>query len=484
MCGLKNVTAGAAIVCGILVFAASCASVKPAPEAPAEEAAPAPPLAERFIDKLAARLDAGDLDGAIALFDELTAEEAGQKFNRRLKASVLLSARRLPEAREIAERLVSEDENDIESLYILANVEAVSGKAKEHRLLLERIVKDAPDHVPALNDLGQVFIGAKRLKDAAGYFDRALAASPLDMDATLGRANVYRLEHKFDAAEALFSKAVELYPERSEPYSERGRFYRETGKINKALADLDRAGAIDPNDYWVRYDRGRALLDARKKSEALAEFDAATALNPGIFIACVYSAGIRDELEDVDGAARDYEALIRLRPDYYFAFEGLGIQRMKQGRYAEAADAFAAAYKAAPGESGYAMLAAVNMLKGGRKQHEVKPFVDQAMRKISRERLDYHVLRLFFDFSGDADVIRRLDREKNQTLKAQMMFYMANYYDIRGNLMLADKFFTEFRDMKRMDIVEWRLNEWILKERNLQIGGAGDTDDADNGEKS
>jgi tetratricopeptide (TPR) repeat protein len=478
--------AAAAVVCGVFMVTVSCGSVKPVavPEASVEEAAPSPPSEERFIDRLAARLDTGDLEGAVAIFDELPAEEAGQPLNRRLKASVLLSALRLPEAREIAETLIAEDENDVESLYILANIEAASGKAKEHRLLLEKIVNDAPDHVPARNDLGRVFIGANRLKDAAACFDRVLAASPLDMDATLGRANVYRLERKPDEAEALFNKAVELYPGRSDPYGERGRFYRESGKINKALADFDMAESISPNDYWIRYDKGRALLDTRKKREALAEFDAATALNPDIFIAYVYSAGIRDELEDVDGAARDYAALVRLRPDYYFAFEGLGIQRMKQGRYAEAAEAFSAAYKAAPGESGYAMLAAVNMLKGGSKPHEVRPFVDQAMRKISRERLDYHVLRLFFDFSGDADVLRRLDREKDQTLKAQMMFYMANYYDIRGNPMLADRFFTEFRDMKRTDIVEWRLSEWILKERNLQIGGAGDADNAGNGEKS
>ncbi|MDR1256998.1 MAG: tetratricopeptide repeat protein, partial [Spirochaetaceae bacterium] len=260
MYGLKNVAAAAAIVCG--VFMASCGSVRPAvvPEAPVEKTEPP---AERFIDRLAARLETRDIDGAIALFDELTAEEAGQTPNRRLKASVLLSARRLPEAREIAEKLVGEDESDVESRYIMANIEAASGKAREQRLLLEKIVTDAPDYVPALNDLGQMFIGAKRLKDAAGCFDRALAASPLDMDAILGRASVYRFERKPDEAEALLSRAVELYPRRSEPYSERGRFYRETGKINKALADLDAAAAIDPDNYWIRYDKGRTLLDTR-----------------------------------------------------------------------------------------------------------------------------------------------------------------------------------------------------------------------------
>jgi hypothetical protein len=100
------------------------------------------------------------------------------------------------------------------------------------------------------------------------------------------------------------------------------------------------------------------------------------------------------------------------------------------------------------------------------------------MKKIDRNKLDYYVLRLFFDLSGDADVVRRISQEKDERIKAQMLFYLANYYDIKGNSLLADKFYIEFRDMKRMDLVEWRLNEWILKNRNTQLGDTGGTNSA------
>jgi tetratricopeptide (TPR) repeat protein len=473
MYGFKNLSGRHAllVIFAAAMFAVSCGSA-PRQRATIPETVPEEAVPERFIDRLAALLNAGDIDGAVLLFDELSPDEAALKQNRRLKASVLLSAHRLKDARAIAESLLDEDKTDVESRFVLSNIEGASGKTKEQRLLLEKIVKDDPNHVPALNDLGQIFISSKSLREAASCFDRAFAADPEDMGAILGRANVYRLERKTDEALALFDKAVSLHPERGEPYSERGRFYRETGSLKKALADLETAKKFAPQDYWVCYDKGRVLLEMRNKSEALSEFESAIKINPDIFIAYVYSAGIRDELEDVDGAERDYEAITRLRPEYYFAFEGLGIQKMKKGLYTEAAEAFAAAYKAAPNENNYAMLAAVNMLKGGGKPHEIRPFVEQAMRKIDRARLDYHVLRLFFDFSGDADVVRRIDQEKNQSLKAQMLFYMANYYDIKGNPIIADRFFIEFRDMKRMELVEWRLNEWILKERNIEIGGA------------
>ena len=462
----------------------SCASP---PKITAPEAIPetgeAPPEPERFIDRLAALLGAGDIDGALALFDTLGPEEAALRQTRRLRASVLISAGRLEEARTVAETLVNEDNTDTESRFILSNIEGASGRTKEQRLLLEEIVKDDPIHVPALNDLGQIFIVAKSYRTAASYFDRALAADPRNLYSIHGRANVYRLERKADEAEALFNRAVELYPGRGEVYSERGRFYREGGRFAEALSDLDTAKYLNPGSYWISYDRGRVLLEMGKKREALEEFDNANRLGPDIFIGYVYSAGIRDELGDVDGAERDFQTLATLRPDYYFALEGLGIQKMKKGLYNEAARVFEAAYKTAPSENNYAMLAAINRLKGGGKPYEVKPFVEQALGKIDRGKLDYHVMRLFYDFSGDADVARRIDREKNQRTKAQMLFYMANYYDVMGINPLADKFFIEFRDMKRVDLVEWRLNEWILGQRNIQLGGSDNADYVDTAQK-
>jgi tetratricopeptide (TPR) repeat protein len=462
----------------------SCAS-PPKVSAPETipEAEEAPPAPERFIDKLAALLGAGDIDGALALFDTLNPEEAALRQNRRLKASVLISAGRLEEARAVAETLVNEDRTDPESRFILSNIESASGRTKEQHRLLEEIVKDDPSHVPALNNLGQIFIGAKSYKLAASYFDRALAVDPNNLYSVHGRANVYRLERKLDEAAELFNRAVELYPDRSEVYSERGRFYRESGRFTEALSDLDTARGLNPDSYWISYDRGRVLLEMGKKLEALEEFDNANRLGPNIFIGYVYSAGIRDELGDVDGAERDFQTLTDLRPDYYFALEGLGIQKMKKGLYNEAARIFEAAYKTAPSENNYAMLAAINRLKGGGKPYEVKPFVEQVLGKIDRNRLDYHVMRLFYDFSGEADVVRRIDREKNQRTKAQMLFYMANYYDVMGINPLADKFFIEFRDMKRVDLVEWRLNEWILEQRNIQLGGSDKTDHVDAAQK-
>jgi hypothetical protein len=46
-----------------------------------------------------------------------------------------------------------------------------------------------------------------------------------------------------------------------------------------------------------------------------------------------------------------------------------------------------------------------------------------------------------------------------------MLFYLAQYYDIKGNKNLADKYFLQVQELDQPATPEWRLNEWILEER-------------------
>jgi tetratricopeptide (TPR) repeat protein len=260
---------------------------------------------------------------------------------------------------------------------------------------------------------------------------------------------------------------VRLFPQWASPLHERGRLYRGAGYAREALADLDAAKALEPDNYWIAVDRGNTLIDLNRKPEALEEFTRAISMNPEVFIAYVYSAGIKDESGDYEGAERDYETLARLKPEYYFAFEGLGIIRMRKHQWAEARDAFLEAHRQAPDDLSYALLAAMNWMRAGR-INDPRQFLAQALRRAARESLEWYMLRLYHDLAGDTDVAIRIDREQNLDNKARMLYYLANYYDIRGNSNLADRYFIRVKELDRRAIPEWRLNEWIIEERNLQ----------------
>jgi hypothetical protein len=83
--------------------------------------------------------------------------------------------------------------------------------------------------------------------------------------------------------------------------------------------------------------------------------------------------------------------------------------------------------------------------------------------------VEYSVIRLFHDLSGDSDVALKVEQEKNPDIKAQMLFYLACYYDIRGNRTLADRYYTMVQELSNGATIEWQLNEWILQERGIGL---------------
>jgi tetratricopeptide (TPR) repeat protein len=422
---------------------------------------------QSVLSAVADALGKRDYETALAYFDRLEKDAADSSGILLLKASVLGSAGKAGEGRAIVERIVSAEPDNTEALYVLSTLESALGRGREQKAILERLLQLEPNHTRALNALGDLAFQTRSLSTAASYYDKALEAEPDNGDALVGRAGVYRYQRNPKQAEALLNRAVVLYPQWTRPLSDRARLYKGAGFYADALNDLDRAQKIDGNDYWIALDRGVVLVDLDRKEEALAEFDRAIAMDPDIFFPYVYRAGIKDDFGDFEGAEQDYAVLARLNPEYYFAFEGLGIHKMRKGLWAEARDSFMAAYKQSPDTTSYALLASLCWMRAGRLQ-DPRAFLAQALRGVKRDSLDYAMLRLYQDLNGDSDVAARLDKETNATLKAQMLYYLASYYDVRGNTILANRYYTQVYQMGRQPIIEWRLNEMVMEERNLK----------------
>ncbi|MCL2068020.1 MAG: tetratricopeptide repeat protein [Treponema sp.] len=424
--------------------------------------------AESVLTGVADKLAARDYAAALALFDSLSPSDAEITEIMIMKASVLNMAGRPAEAKAIADRIVSGQPTNADALMILADAAALEGMDRERRSALDRVIQADPKNVRALTDLGNISIGSRNLRLAANYFDQALAVDADNGEAMIGRATVYRYVQEPRNAEQLLNRAIRLYPQWARPLHERARLYKGAGFEGYALDDLDKAKALEPENYWIAIDRGTTLLDLNRKQDALEEFNRAISLDRNIFLAYVYSAGIKNEAGDYSGAERDFAELARLRPDYYFAFEGLGMIKMKNRQWAEARDAFLEAYRQAPREYTYALLAAVNWMRAGR-QADPRQFLAQVLRTAPRDTLEYTMLRLFHDLSGDLEAAVQADGEINVEMKARMLFYLASYYDIRGNRTLADRYYLMVSELGQFAGPEWQLNEWILEERGLKL---------------
>ena len=423
---------------------------------------------EPVLNEIARLLAAREYSPALELFNSLPQEFTERSEIKIMHASVLNSAGRPAEAKQIANSIISVEKNDTEALMILADAAALEGKERDRRNFLERIIAIDPKHARALNDLGNLALGNRNLYAAAGYFDRALAAEPENGESLVGRAVVYRYNKEQKNSERLLNRAANLYPQWARPFQERARLYRGAGFIDAALEDLDDAKKLEPDNYWINVDRAIVLMDMNRKEDALKDFSRAIELDPENFFAYVYSAGIKDEFGDYTGAERDYSILARLKPDYFFAFEGLGVLKMKKKDWAGARDAFLDAYKQAPKEYTYALLAAVCWMRSGR-QTDPKQFLAQVLRTAPRDTLEFSMLKLFHDLNGDLDAAIKVENEQNIYTKAKTLFYLASYYDIRGNTNLANRYYLLVQELDAEATIEWRLNEWILAERDLGL---------------
>ncbi|MDR0388888.1 MAG: tetratricopeptide repeat protein [Spirochaetaceae bacterium] len=458
------------VLLALLFF--SCASApKKADGDPALSAGEGPKQAEPqstgdILARAAEFLVQGNFEEALALFDRINSEDAAKRDIRLLKASALISAGRDEDARSIIEDILSIEPDQADALFILANLEASLGKTREEQALLERIVRVEPENSDALAALGSIAMGARSYDRAASYYDQALKSNPDHGEALTGRAALYRRANDPRKAVELLTRAIGHNPSWATPLVARAQIYKEEGYPHQALEDLDIARVLAPDNYWVSIDRGSALLELMRLDEALEEFTRAQTLEPENFLAYVYTAGLRDDLKDYAGAERDYEKLVRLRSDYYFAYEGLGILKMRSGRWDEARAAFIEAYKQDTGNLSYPFLITTNWIRA-RGPADAKGFLAEVLRTVPRNSIEWALFRLFHDQSGDVDIAVRIDREQNIDKKAQMLYYLAEYYAIRGNNSLADRYYMQVREMNRQGLLEWKLNTMAIETRHL-----------------
>jgi hypothetical protein len=76
---------------------------------------------------------------------------------------------------------------------------------------------------------------------------------------------------------------------------------------------------------------------------------------------------------------------------------------------------------------------------------------------------------MYHDLNHDTDAAARIDREQNTHDKSRMAFYLASYYDIRGNQTLANRYYLMVQELNSTASIEWKLNEMVLAERGIGI---------------
>jgi serine/threonine-protein kinase len=231
------------------------------------------------------------------------------------------------------------------------------------------------------------------LKLAIASLEKATSLDPQSAAAFGALGDTYRLEYVavrdkawLDKATAAIERGLVLDPTRTEVQMSLAMLYSQTGRAPAAVDELRRVIAQNPNNDEAHRRLAAALNEIPRPQEALAEYQAAVILRPeywrnqqvlGLFFygqgrmqdavsaftrvieirpddanAYLQRGSAFQSMGDTARARADYERSNKLEPNAA-AYSNLGTLAYIQSRYAEAAQAFAAAIKMRPTRAVY-----------------------------------------------------------------------------------------------------------------------------------
>ena len=433
----------------------------------AEPAAPAEPVFTRiaFGEQLSALIADGRFDEAIALFDTVPENEAGELSMRMLRLSVLISAGRTEQSAALANALEKEHPNNPEIAYIQAMLATARNDMLGRTKYLNQVLKNNPGHSLAMVGLGLDLLGKKNYTQAKKWLLKAVASDPSNTDALLGLAKTYYMENELAKAGDALNLAIEKEPGYSSLWAERARIKSESDDLPGALKDIAVAVSLDDGVYGHWIDYGNYLISAAQKQEARNAFTKAIEIDPEHYLAYIYRAGLNDDLENYEEAIDDYRTICRVYPQYFYAAESLGILLWGKKDWAGSQAAFKQALYYSPKNISYALMATICLYKDDKKD-EAKKFMSQYLTTLNRTSTEYFLCRLFVDLAGDADVLNRIMKEKDVNKRNRMLFYSATYYDLFQSRNIAQKYYLEVLSIRAPTFFEFRLSEWAIRDMN------------------
>ncbi len=440
----------------VLVSAATAACATGASGA---RTAPEPP--DTRMEGVSAALLLGDADQAIDAYEKAFADNPQNSTTKVLHARLLLLSLRLDEALAEIDAVLAAEPNNADALLAKSLAAGLKGDTKSRKTLLEKVVKLDAFNGEAWASLGSVFLEERNYARAGECFTKAQALDGETLVTVVGLGRVAYRQRKFKEAQGYFDRAVELDPEYSFAYSDRALVKRQLGDQGGALADLDTAIRLEPDYPYNYYDRGRILMGQDKWREAVAEFTRALDKDPDLFIAFVMRAGLNDDMGNVDQAISDYENVLRLRNNYYFAYASLGALYWIKDQPDKAAVMFTKAFAADKRGREYALLAALALKKAGRADEAVA-YLREQLSALPRGEWQYDMAQFFITPERDYTAVNDANKEKKKTLRGQILFYLAEQYLILEKKILARTYFSEAAAIDQKGVIEKKLARYEL----------------------
>lgn len=257
------------------------------------------------------------------------------KFEQALeKSSNLTSARydlglalqhlgELDAAAEAYQRVLKEDPDQIDAALNLAKVRRDQARYADGIAVLSKLRKKHRFDGRLLNDLAVLYRLDKKYKKAEKTLRTLLSRDADNLDAHKNLALVYYDQGRYRLAEFMMGTAKKRNDKDPGIYNNLGLIAIKRDDLRAALAQFKKAVELDPKFVQGHMNIGAVALRYRDYQAASDAFSKAVNLDAASWEAHYYYAQALEGGQDLEGAAREYAAVAKIRPDFPAAVYGL-----------------------------------------------------------------------------------------------------------------------------------------------------------------
>lgn len=415
-----------------------------------------------FVRSLKEQLSNGNINEAIASFEDMPDALREDVDLQILHASLLLSSGRNKEAGALGDKLMASNGSNTDVLELQATIAAASGDTQKRDALLTKILKADPLNVSANVQKGAIEAARHKYRPAYNYYKKALQGDSTNTDALFGCGQMAYYNGSLGESEKCFKTILQMDASNDSALAYMGKLAAEGENYLTAAKYAEKAIAINPDDYSHQVDYGRYLRSLGRYDDATAAWTRAIKLKPDYFLAYTYRASLQQERKMYKGALQDYYDVVRTNPKYYFAFEEIGMLEWQAGRMEECRKGFLKALEASKDNWAYELMIAATYIK--QKDIEgMKKYLTPCMKNMDRSSEEYLMLRMYYDqgtVNAEMQLKNKIAKVEKATKRGKLLYYMGLYYDMRGNTDIGNDFYAQVIAMQAPMFFEYQMAEW------------------------
>jgi protein O-GlcNAc transferase len=290
---------------------------------------------------------AGDLQGAIALYDRFIEVHPGTPEGYYKRANAFYSLQQRESALADYDRAININPDYADALCNRGSLLNSLERWSEALISLDRAVAVNPSDYLAHANRGFALRKNGRLKEALESYGQAIALKADYSEAHFYRGGVLHEMQDYESAVTSFEKAIEYSPTHLIPhvaFVSHGVSLASARRFSEALVSFDKAIGLKADSSEAYINRGNVLRELNRNEAALSSYDQAIALDPMNALAYSSRGLLLNTLQRSDEALANLERSIELRNDHAEAHYNYAIVLQGVGRHSAAVQSFDCAY--------------------------------------------------------------------------------------------------------------------------------------------